>query len=333
MSKNVEELKADKASLEIYLKEQAWLQHGEKIVALEKPGEGNMNFTLRIKTDERSFIIKQSRNYVEKYPQVAAPAERAIREAEFYQLIAGESQLKEKMPQLLGVDHRNHVLKLEDLGNGVDYTFLYEKDKRLEDSELQEIVTFAARLHQSININTTQERLTNRNMRKLNHEHIFIYPYLENNGLDLDEILPGLKKIGEPFKKDRILKKAVEKLGQRYLEDGNTLLQGDYFPGSWLKTRDGLKIIDPEFCFFGDVEFEIGVMLAHLKMADQPEATVKKALNIYRELSSLDEELCRKFMAIEILRRILGLAQLPLSLGLEERKALLEESRKILVND
>ena len=331
MSKNVEELKADKASLEIYLKEQAWLQHGEKIVALEKPGEGNMNFTLRIKTDERSFIIKQSRDYVEKYPQVAAPAERALREAEFYQLIAGESQLKEKMPQLLGVDHRNHVLKLEDLGNGVDYTFLYEKDKRLEDSELQEIVTFAARLHQSININTTQERLTNRNMRKLNHEHIFIYPYLENNGLDLDEILPGLKKIGDSFKKDRILKKAVEKLGQRYLEDGNTLLQGDYFPGSWLKTKDGLKIIDPEFCFFGDVEFEIGVMLAHLKMADQPEATVKKALNIYRELSSIDEELCRKFMAIEILRRILGLAQLPLSLDLEERKALIEESRRILV--
>ena len=331
MSKNVEELKADKASLEIYLKEQAWLQHGEKIVALEKPGEGNMNFTLRIKTDERSFIIKQSRDYVEKYPQVAAPAERALREAEFYQLIAGEGQLKEKMPQLLGVDHRNHVLKLEDLGNGVDYTFLYEKDKRLEDSELQEIVTFAARLHQSININTTRERLTNRNMRKLNHEHIFIYPYLENNGLDLDEILPGLKKIGDSFKKDRILKKAVEKLGQRYLEDGNTLLQGDYFPGSWLKTRDGLKIIDPEFCFFGDVEFEIGVMLAHLKMADQPEATVKKALNIYRELSSIDEELCRKFMAIEILRRILGLAQLPLSLDLEERKTLIEESRRILV--
>ena len=331
MSKNGEELKADKVSLEIYLKEQAWLQHGEKIVALEKPGEGNMNFTLRVKTDERSFIIKQSRDYVEKYPQVAAPAERALREAEFYQLIAGESQLKEKMPQLLGVDHRNHVLKLEDLGNGVDYTFLYEKDKHLEDSELKEIVTFAARLHQSININTTRERLTNRNMRKLNHEHIFIYPYLENNGLDLDEILPGLKKIGDSFKKDRILKKAVEKLGQRYLEDGNTLLQGDYFPGSWLKTKDGLKIIDPEFCFFGDVEFEIGVMLAHLKMAEQPEATVKKALNIYKDLSSIDEELCRKFMAIEILRRILGLAQLPLSLDLEERKTLIEESRRILV--
>jgi 5-methylthioribose kinase len=331
MSKNVEELTADKASLEIYLKEQAWLKREEKIVGLEKPGEGNMNFTLRIKTEERSFIIKQSRDYVEKYPQVAAPAERALREAEFYQLIAGVDQLKEKMPQLLEVDQQNHVLKLEDLGNGVDYTFLYQKDKYLEDHELQEIVAFAARLHQSININTTQERLTNRNMRKLNHEHIFIYPYLENNGLDLDEILPGLGKIGEAFKKDHPLKDAVEKLGDRYLKDGNTLLHGDYFPGSWLKTKYGSKIIDPEFCFFGDVEFEIGVMLAHLKMADQPEATVKKALNIYRELYSIDEELCRKFIAIEILRRILGLAQLPLSLDLEERKALLNESRNILV--
>lgn len=331
MSKNVEELTADKASLEIYLKEQAWLKREEKIVALEKPGEGNMNFTLLIKTEERSFIIKQSRDYVEKYPQVAAPAERALREAEFYQLIAGVDQLKEKMPQLLGVDQQNHVLKLEDLGNSVDYTFLYQKDKYLEDHELQEIVAFAARLHQNININTTQKRLTNRNMRKLNHEHIFIYPYLENNGLDLDEILPGLGKIGEAFKKDHPLKDAVEKLGHRYLKDGNTLLHGDYFPGSWLKNKDGSKIIDPEFCFFGDVEFEIGVMLAHLKMADQPEATVKKALNIYRELSSIDEGLCRKFMAIEILRRILGLAQLPLSLDLEERKALLNESRNILV--
>jgi 5-methylthioribose kinase len=37
-------------------------------------------------------------------------------------------------------------------------------------------------------------------------------------------------------------------------------------------------------------------------------------------------------MAIEILRRMLGLAQLPLSLDLNEREALLEESRKILVD-
>jgi len=58
---------------------------------------------------------------------------------------------------------------------------------------------------------------------------------------------------------------------------------------------------------------------------------LEKALNIYKQISSIDEALCQKFMAIEIIRRLLGLAQLPLSSNLEERKALLEESRKILV--
>lgn len=329
--KIIEQLTADKTYLERYLKGQGWLPLNEKITAIEIPGAGNMNFIIRVKTQERSLIIKQSREFVEKYPQIEAPAERALREAEFYQLISEEKSIKNKMPRLIGVDKKNHVLNLEDLGNGVDYTFLYQKNMQLDIAELEEIITFAARLHQTINTDTSEALLPNREMRKLNHEHIFIYPYFSDNGLDLDDILPGLEEVGLHFKEDVLLKQAVKKLGDRYLEDGKTLLHGDYFPGSWLKTEDGIKIIDPEFCFFGDVEFEIGVTLAHLKMANQPDALVEKALKIYKDLSAIDDQLCKKFMAVEILRRILGLAQLPLNLDLEERKALLNEARAILV--
>ncbi|GAA0751115.1 phosphotransferase [Psychroflexus lacisalsi] len=329
--KHVEELTADKASLESYLKGQGWLQLNEKITALEIPGAGNMNFTIRVKTGERSFIVKQSREYVEKFPQVPAPSERALREAEFYQLVSNKSLLNEKMPKLIGVDKKNHVLNLEDLGHGVDYTFLYQKGEHIDEAELKQIMTFIANLHKAINTKTTDTRLPNRKMRKLNHEHIFIYPYLEDNGLNLDDVLPGLRAAGKPFKQDEALKKKVGKLGDRYLQDGNTLLHGDYFPGSWLKTNDGIKIIDPEFCFFGEVEFEIGVTLAHLKMADQPDKLVEKALRFYKDRSALNESLCKQFMAVEILRRILGLAQLPLSLDLEKRKELLNEAQSILI--
>jgi 5-methylthioribose kinase len=329
--KKVEQLTEDKTSLERYLKGQGWLQLNEKITAIEIPGAGNMNFTIRVKTGERSFIIKQSREYVEKYPQVDAPAERALREAEFYQLISEEESIRKKMPEFIGVDKKNHVLNLEDLGNGLDYTFLYQKNMHLDVAELDEIMTFVAKLHKTINTTTNEAKLPNKEMRKLNHEHIFIYPYQSNNGLNLNDILPGLQEVGLAFKEDISLKKAVKKLGDRYLEDGKTLLHGDYFPGSWLKTKDGIKIIDPEFCFFGDVEFEIGVTLAHLKMANQPDTIVEKALKIYKDLNAIDDLLCRQFMAIEILRRILGLAQLPLSLNLEERKALLNEAQAILV--
>ena len=329
--KKEEQLSTDKSALEAYLKRQGWLHENEKVRAVEIPGAGNMNFTLRVKTGERSFIIKQSRAYVEKYPQVAAPAERALREAEFYSLIATQDSLKKQMPHLIGVDKDNHVLNLEDLGDGVDYSFLYQKGKNLEEAELERIMTFAVTLHNSINTTTTNKKLPNNEMRKLNHEHMFIYPYVKENGLDLDDILPGLKAVGEEFKEDKELQSIVQKLGNRYLSDGTTLLHGDYFPGSWLKTSDGIRIIDPEFSFFGDAEFEIGVTLAHLKMADQPEDVIEKALKIYTDLAPLDEDLCMKFMAVEILRRILGLAQLPLTIDLEKRKSLLEEAREILL--
>ena len=329
--KKEEQLSTDKSALEAYLKRQGWLHENEKVRAVEIPGAGNMNFTLRVKTGVRSFIIKQSRAYVEKYPQVAAPAERALREAEFYSLIATQDSLKKQMPHLIGVDKDNHVLNLEDLGDGVDYSFLYQKGKNLEKAELERIMTFAATLHNSINTTTTNKKLPNNEMRKLNHEHMFIYPYVKENGLDLDDILPGLKAVGEEFKEDKELQSIVQKLGNRYLSDGTTLLHGDYFPGSWLKTSDGIRIIDPEFSFFGDAEFEIGVTLAHLKMADQPEDVIEKALKIYTDLAPLDEDLCMKFMAVEILRRILGLAQLPLIINLKKRKSLLEEAREILL--
>ena len=268
--KNVQHLTTDRNSLETYLKAKGWLRLQERVKAVEIPGAGNMNFTLRIKSAERSFILKQSREYVEKYPQVAAPAERALREAEFYGLIAGHRQLRSYMPKLHDVDPENHVLNLEDLGNSTDYTFLYQEGKTLELVDLEKIIGFIAELHTEITTETTSDRLPNREMRKLNHEHIFVYPYIAENGLNLDEILPGLKAVGEIYKKDSVLIQKVEKVGTRYLEDGKVLLHGDYFPGSWLKTEEGIRIIDPEFCFFGDPEFELGVTLAHLKMASQP---------------------------------------------------------------
>lgn len=321
----------DKNQLEGYLKAQGWLQEGEEITTVEIPGAGNMNFTLRIKTADRSFIVKQSRDYVEKYPQVAAPTERALRESEFYGLVSGYPQLRKRMPELLGVDSKNHVLYLEDLGHGVDFTYLYQQDKSLEEKELELLMGFVATLHNTIHTKATTARLPNREMRKLNHEHIFIYPYLKENGLNLDDVLPGLGEVGNTYKADQKLKNEVEKFGERYLADGQTLLHGDYFPGSWLKTNDGIKIIDPEFCFFGEAEFEIGVTLAHLKMAGQSEKIMDKALASYKDIAPLNSDLCEQFMAVELLRRILGLAQLPLVLNLEERTVLLKESRGILV--
>tara|TARA_R110002049_G_scaffold247287_1_gene421461 strand:+ start:354 stop:1340 length:987 start_codon:yes stop_codon:yes gene_type:complete len=323
-------LNTNLGDLSAYLKDKNWLKNDETIVAVEKPGEGNMNFTLRISTNSRSFIVKQSREYVEKYPQVAAPAERVLREAKFYGLIETVPKLKQMMPTLLELDAENSVMLLEDLGKGSDYTQIYQKGKTIAEADLNAVIDYAVELHNSITVETTSKRIANIKMQELNHEHIFRYPYLMDNGIHLDDILPGLEKEALVLKRDKALKNEVEKLGELYLKGGKTLLHGDYFPGSWLGTGAGIKVIDPEFCFFGPVEFELGVTMAHLKMADQPAELQTKAMARYKASASLDEVLCKKFTAIEILRRIMGLAQLPLEIDLEKRVALMQESREIL---
>jgi len=327
----VQKLTTDITELETYLKNQGWLKSEESIASIEKPGEGNMNFTLRVNTGDRSFIIKQSRGYVEKYPQVEAPEKRALKEAEFYELTSKNTNLKAMMPNLIAFDEANNVLQLEDLGSGTDYTYIYKEGKTIPESELLQLMDFAARLHTTITAKSVINPVANRDMRALNHEHIFVYPYIENNGIDLDAILPGLAAVGASFKNDKALQEKLKPLGELYLADGDHLLHGDYFPGSWLKTKYGIKIIDPEFCFFGPAEFEIGITIAHLKMANHPEKLIKSALNRYSAQAKLDENLRRKFTAAEILRRILGLAQLPLEIDLAKRKELVEEAREVIL--
>lgn len=326
------ELTKDTETLQKYLKEKSWLRADEEIISVEKPGDGNMNFTLRVNTGNRTFIIKQSRAYVEKYPQVPAPATRMLQEAEFYKFTSVEPKLKSMMPDLLHVDEQNYVLAFEDLGRGADFSYIYKNGETISENELFEIMDFAAHLHKNINTETTEQKIVNTEMLKLNHEYIFQYPYMLENGLDLDTVISGLKEVSLPYKNDEKLKENLKIFGAMYLQGGNVLVHGDYFPGSWLKTNDGVKIIDPEFCFFGFPEFEIGVTIAHLKMADQPQELIAKAISYYCETAELDAALREKFTAVEVLRRILGLAQLPLEIDLEKRKQLLEEARHIILN-
>ena len=311
--------------LETYLKIKGWLSPIESIVSAEKPGEGNMNYTLRISTERRTFIIKQSRPYVEKYPTIAAPVERAVTEGHFYQKIQTIPKLQAFMPQLLGVDVENSILVLEDLGISSDYTFLYQPNQTIAEAEIAQLMTYASVLHNSFS-GESDPQFANRTMRALNHEHIFLYPLMEDNGFNLDIVQAGLQALAMPYKQNEDLKNKAKALGDIYLEDGKHLLHGDFYLGSFLKTEADIKVIDPEFCFYGPAEFDLGVLIAHLKMARQSDNIIKAVRQHYQAPPHFDETLMNQFVGIEIIRRLIGLAQLPLSLSLEEKDSLLKEA-------
>lgn len=321
----------DMASMEAYLVEQGWLSDEERISQVSVPGEGNMNYVLRITTHERSFIVKQSRGYVEKYPHVSAPADRVLMEGAFYQTTMADPSIANYTPGLIGIDPINNIIAMEDLGASSDFTFLYHSSMVLDTPQLVPLVDFLGRLHKHFDRQSAQASFKNSAMRALNHEHIFRYPFMEENGFDLDLVQSGLQAVANIYKNDNELKNQVAHLGEIYLSDGNCLLHGDFYPGSWLNTTQGIKVIDPEFCFYGPAEFDLGVMLAHLHLAGQSKAMVDFALHRYSSVNHIDHVILNQFVGIEIIRRLIGLAQLPLQKTLHEKQDLLRFAKTLII--
>lgn len=319
--------------LTAYLQKQQWLGANENIISLTKPGEGNMNYLLRVDTGTRTFIVKQSRGYVEKYPHVLAPAERVITEGAFYQKISKVQRVQKFMPQLIGLDKKNNIIVIEDLGKSNDFNFLYDLDSQFDSKELIDIISYLKALHSSFQKNIIDDELANLELRKLNHEHIFQYPFMIDNGFDLNTVQEGLQELALPYKKNVRLKQQISVLGALYLSKGKYLLHGDFYPGSWLKTSDGLKIIDPEFCHYGLREFDLGVLMAHLYLTQQDERLLAIVVNEYEAHPELNLHILNGFTGVEIMRRLIGLAQLPLQKNLKTKKQLLEFAKTLILNN
>ncbi|NCT10489.1 MAG: phosphotransferase [Flavobacteriia bacterium] len=317
--------------LAIYLQKKQWLGLDEKVVSLSKPGEGNMNYVLRVDTGKRTFIVKQSRAYVEKYPQVAAPEKRVITESAFYEKISTDKKVQKFMPKLIGIDAENNLMVIEDLGKANDFTALYDLQHQLKGDELRELIAYLNGLHASFQKTIIDDELSNLELRKLNHEHIFHYPFIDDNGFDLNSVEEGLQELALLYKQDAELKKQIELLGSLYLSNGKYLLHGDYYPGSWLKTADGIKVIDPEFCYYGSREFDLGVLLAHLYLTQQDATLHSIVINEYETFPELNLDILNGFTGVEIMRRLIGLAQLPLQMDLKTKKQLLEFAKTLIL--
>jgi 5-methylthioribose kinase len=325
----------DVAALTAYLEGHGWIKHDESIRQTEKAGDGNMNCVLRIRTNQRSFILKQSRPWVEKYPGIAAPWDRSLMEARFYKTVNTDSRVAAHLPKLLAVDPDERLLMLEDLGDARDFTLLYSGVRRAYDSDVRTLIQFLISLHTAFSDPVLSGLFENRAMRSLNHEHVFSIPLRSDNGLALDTITPGLSFFARQIQRNDAFRRKVAAAGERYLDSarGDSLIHGDYFPGSWLKAGERVFVIDPEFCFYGPPEWDVGVMLAHLHLAGQPRDFISGIADVYAAAAPLDRDLTARFTGIEIMRRLIGVAQLPLGYGLDRKKELLELSQVLVLEN
>lgn len=318
----------DKNSLGRWLARQRWLPDGAQVLAIEHAGEGNMNLIRRIRHTNGSLILKQSVPWVAKYPTIPAPPDRVLAEARFYELVALYTKVASKMPEFLGLDRTNRVLCLSDFTSGGDAFYLYRQQSLLSSDELAALATWLETLHGLDFPQAKRDELRNREMRLLNFQHIFQIPFASQNGIELDAMTPGLQPLADEIVQDTALVAKIEETGrEHYLHDGTTLLHGDFFPGSILGRPPQFCIIDPEFCHFGCAEFDVGVFAAHLVMSHHPDTSLQTWLASFSRQPGFQKPLALRIAGIEILRRILGVAQLPLVADLHQKKQWIQRAR------
>jgi 5-methylthioribose kinase len=304
-----------------------WLPNGVNVTSAAVAGAGNMNLVERIRlSDGSSLILKRAHGWVEKYPDIPAPIARAGVEAAFYHSVVGTT-VGAAMPRHIAFDEAHAANLFEDLGEGTDGMTAYAGTP-IAPADLDEIVDWMIALHDlAVPCDT---RLNNQAMRSLNAIHIFDFPLDQSSGFSLNEITLGLQEVADQLKADTAFVESVKAIGRMYLaSDGGVLLHGDLYPGSWLTTTQGLRIIDPEFCWIGPREWDVGVLAAHLILSGQTDDLIER---IYMRYSGpIDRILADKISGIEIMRRLIGVAQLPLNSGLAEKTALLKRARHMVV--
>ena len=299
----------------------------KSVAKISIAGDGNMNFTLRLIFDDNTSIIaKQSPPYCARFPDIPAPEDRIFSEMKYYQLLDDNQFLSKHSPELLGIDQQTRIAYISDLGHATDFEYLYKQDEKLDKPVCEKLIQYLVELHK-LQIPPSIE-FENLEMRNLNHAYIFHLPFLDEKGpIDLDQVTEGLTDEVNKLVLDQELRSAAKDLGNLYYKKTRTLVHGDYYPMSWINTEKGLFIIDPEFGFLGLPEIDLGVFLAHMLLSNNFDVAYTALRKIY---GPCDYQRVAKFCAVEVIRRITYVSQLPIINSLPFKKELLLASAEVL---
>lgn len=243
----------------------------EKLDAIEI-GDGNINYVFKVWNPEngKSVIIKQADTVLRSSGRPLDMHRNKI-EAE---ILSIERKLAPAyVPEIYNYDEAMYALSMEDIS-------AYKNLRK----ELMEGKTFS---HFSENISTflvdtllpttdlvmdraeKKEKVklfTNPELCDISEDLVFTEPYddYKHRNIILDENLEFVK---EKLYADKELHAEVGKLRDQFMNHAQALIHGDLHSGSIFVNEEGMKVIDPEFAFYGPMGYDIGNVIGNLFFA------------------------------------------------------------------
>ena len=240
-------------------------------------GDGNINYVYRIfdTNTKKSLILKQADVQTRVRPDGYLNPDRSIREAEVLKLY--NKSAPDFSPKIIYADPVMAAIIMEDIGS---YSNL--RMELMAGKIFYGIEKLIARFIVDTSLPSTDLVLTyqkkfqaaakfyNPDLCKITEDLVFTHPYkdVRQRNILLPENAEWLKK---KFYEDSNLIARVAVLKEKFNNYPQGLIHGDLHSGSIFVKNENeetkIKIIDPEFAFYGPIAYDLGNVLAHFIFA------------------------------------------------------------------
>lgn len=257
-----------KADVALYTKEKLQVFTNDPI-AVEEIGDGNINYVFRVvdETTNESFVIKQADKLLRSSGR-PLDIERNRIESEILQI---QYELApDLVPEVYYYDEQMYAVVMEDISDYQNMRYQLIAGN-IFPNFAEAITDYLARtllpttdliLDRAVKKERIKEFI-NIEMCDISEDLVFTEPYVDYKKRNV--ITPGNEKfVTENLYQNEPLQTEVAQLRNQFMNCAQALIHGDLHTGSIFINQTGLKVIDPEFAFYGPIGYDIGNVLAHL---------------------------------------------------------------------
>lgn len=279
----------DTHTVKDYVKDVVGLFDRSASLQAEEIGDGNINYVFRVWDENKSVVVKQADVLLRSSGRPLDVYRNTIE--------ARALQMEEKLapgyvPHVYYNDSIMHTLTMEDISK--------YKNLRKEliachtyDHFAHNISVFMAQtllpttdlICERAEKKKNMQIFTNIELCDITEDLVLTEPYYnyKNRNVILGE---NQKFVEENLYHNAALKSNVACLRQRFTNYSQSLIHGDLHSGSIFINEQGIKVIDPEFAFYGPMGYDIGNVIGNLFFA--------WASAVYKKEDPLFQSWCRQ---------------------------------------
>ncbi len=235
----------------------------------EEIGDGNINYIFRVIEDEtgKSVVLKQADKFLRSSGR-PLDLDRNRIEAEILKL-EGECA-PEFVPKVYRYDDIMCVIVMEDISayknlrkelmaGKIFPKFADEISSFLVDTLLPTTDLVLDRAEKKDRVRA----FVNKELCDISECLVFTEPYV--NDRDRNIVIPENMEYVKKYLYDDVeLRAEAAKLKNNFMNNAQALIHGDLHSGSIFINEDGMKVIDPEFSFYGPMGYDIGNVIGNL---------------------------------------------------------------------